>query len=104
MTTVGTTRGAFNPPPDPDLSGILRRLGQPQLLINLDPTAHPDETINPGQPISLISRIYDPLSTISTDALTPSQRYSSFQISFFDRGNRIFGPTTQRTLSILPGA
>ena|ERR1051325_4773701 len=32
---------------------IWRQLGDPVLLIQLNPSAHPDGTIKPGQPISL---------------------------------------------------
>jgi hypothetical protein len=90
--TSGSERGAFNPQIDID-PAIWRR---PQLVIQLE---DPEETIKPGQPISLAWAVYDPISTW-TFPPRPSDRYSSLRITFFDRGNPFFGPTRQRTLTI----
>ena len=77
---------------------IWRQLGDPVLLIQLNPSAHPDGTIKPGQPISLTWGVFDLFTSFPP---RPNERYASSQISLFSRGNLMFGPSRQRSLEIL---
>src|SRR5712692_54852 len=104
LKALGRTLPTFKPqrPVDTrDLSGILPYLGGVQLWIVLDPSAHPDDTIKPGQPLSLRWYVYDLFSPFFSGA-SPREdpRYASSQITLFHQGNPIQPPTTQRRLAV----